>query len=71
MEETIAELLEQEEQAKEKYSNLISRMSGSTERQLIERILSQKRFEIETLKLLKTGKIPARFVASALWLTMV
>lgn len=62
MEETIAELLEQEEQAKEKYSNLISRMSGSTERQLIERILSQKRFEIETLKLLKTGKIPARFI---------
>ncbi len=62
MEETIAELLEQEEQAKDKYSNLIGRMSSNTERQLIERILSQKRFEIETLKLLKTGKTPSRFI---------
>jgi SH3-like domain-containing protein len=62
LEETIAELLEQEEQAKDKYSNLIGRMSSNTERQLIERILSQKRFEIETLKLLKTGKTPSRFI---------
>ena len=62
MEETVAELLEQEEQAREKYHNLIGKVSGSTERQLIERILSQKRFEIETLRLLKTGKIPSRFL---------
>jgi SH3-like domain-containing protein len=62
VEETIAELLTQEEEAKEKYNNLIGRMSGTTERQLIERILSQKRFEIETLKLLKAGKIPTRFI---------
>jgi len=62
VEETVAELLEQEEQAREKYQGLMGKVSGSTERQLIERILSQKRFEIETLRLLKTGKIPSRFL---------
>jgi len=62
VEETVAELLEQEEQAREKYQGLMCKVSGSTERQLIERILSQKRFEIETLRLLKTGKIPSRFL---------
>ena len=62
MEETVAELLEQEEQAREKYQGLMGKVYGSTERQLIERILSQKRFEIETLRLLKTGKIPSRFL---------
>ncbi len=62
MEEIIAELLEQEELSKDKYAELAARMSGGTERQLVGKILSQKKFEIETLKLLKSGKIPARFL---------
>ncbi|MGI6643559.1 MAG: SH3 domain-containing protein [Bacillota bacterium] len=62
MDETVAELLEREEDARQQYHALIGRLPGGTGRQLLERILTQKRFEIETLKLLKSGKVPDTFI---------
>ncbi len=62
MDETVALLLETEENARQQYQTLIGRLPGGTGRQLLERILTQKRFEIETLRLLKNGKVPDRFV---------
>ena len=62
MDDTVAELLEREENAKSQYQALLSRMSSGMARQLLERILAQKMFEIETLRLLAGGKIPERFL---------
>ncbi len=62
MEEIVKELLEQEQKARERYADLMANAQGSTERELIERILVQKKFEIETLKLLASGNIPDRFI---------
>lgn len=63
MEEILTELMEQEKQAVEKYKGLIKTARSSTERDLIDRILAQKKFEIETLKLLCSGNVPDRFMA--------
>lgn len=62
MEEIVKELLEQEQKARERYADLMANARGSTERELIERILIQKKFETETLKLLLSGNVPDRFV---------
>lgn len=61
MDDVVKELLEQEQRARERYADLMSNAAGATERELIERILVQKKFEIETLKLLASGKVPSRF----------
>lgn len=63
MEEMVSQLIEQEERAVEQYKSLLSAYSGATIRELIEKILNQKKFELETLKLLQTGAIPDRFIA--------
>ncbi|HHW17500.1 MAG TPA: SH3 domain-containing protein [Firmicutes bacterium] len=63
MEEILALLMEQELKAIEQYNELLKRSSGATERELIGRILAQKKFEVETLKLLRSGKVPDRFLA--------
>lgn len=62
MDDIVKELLEQEQRARERYADLMSSAAGATERELIERILIQKKFEIETLKLLASGKVPTRFI---------
>lgn len=62
MDDVVKELLEQEQRARERYADLMSSAAGATARELIERILVQKRFEIETLKLLASGKVPDRFI---------
>ncbi len=62
MDDTVAELLEREENARNQYQALMKRMSGGMARQLLEKILAQKMFEIETLRLLASGKIPDRFL---------
>lgn len=62
MEETVKALLEQEQKAREKFADLMAESRNATERELIERILIQKRFEIETLKLLASGNVPSRFM---------
>lgn len=62
MEEIVKELLDQEQRTRERYADLMASAAGATERELIERILVQKKFEIETLKLLATGNVPARFM---------
>ncbi len=62
MEDTVSELLEQERQAKAKYQGLLTRLHGVVERRLLERIISNKAFEIESLKLLRSGKVPERFI---------
>jgi SH3-like domain-containing protein len=61
VDEIVKLLLEQEQRARERYADLMASAAGSTERELIERILVQKKFEIETLKLLASGSVPARF----------
>ncbi len=63
MEEILTELIEQEKQAVEKYKGLVRTARSSTERDLLDRILAQKKFEIETLKLLCSGNVPDRFMA--------
>ncbi len=63
MEEVLLELMEQEKEAVEKYKNVSKTAKSSTERELIDRILSQKKFEIETLKLLCSGNVPDNFIA--------
>ncbi|HHY11726.1 MAG TPA: SH3 domain-containing protein [Firmicutes bacterium] len=63
MEEILTELMEQEKQAVEKYKDVSKKVRSSTERDLIDRILAQKKFEIETLKLLCSGNVPDRFIA--------
>jgi bacterioferritin (cytochrome b1) len=65
MEEILTELMEQEKQAVEKYKDISRRARSSTERDLINRILAQKNFEIETLRLLCSGNVPDRFLALA------
>jgi len=62
MDEVLSELLEQEQEARKRYTELLAEAKGATERELIERIIAQKKFEIETLKLLSTGKVPNRFM---------
>ncbi len=62
MDDTVAELLEREENAKKQYQALMARTSGGIGRQLLEKILAQKMFEIETLRLLNSGKMPDRFL---------
>ncbi len=62
MDDTVVELLNWEERAKQQYQALIGRLPSGTGRHLLERILTQKRFEIETLKLLNSGTIPDRFI---------
>lgn len=62
MEEVLSELLEQELKARERYTELLAEAKGATERELVGRIIAQKKFEIETLKLLSTGKVPNRFM---------
>ncbi|HHY76037.1 MAG TPA: SH3 domain-containing protein [Firmicutes bacterium] len=62
MGEVFNELLEQEQKARDKYSELLAEARTATEKELIQRIITQKRFEIETLKLLSTGKVPSRFI---------
>lgn len=62
MGDAIGELLEQEQRARERYTSLLAEARGATERELIERIIAQKKFEIETLKLLESGKVPDRFM---------
>jgi hypothetical protein len=63
MEEILTALMEQEQQAVEKYKDIARRARSSTERDLINRILAQKNFEIETLRLLCSGNVPDRFIA--------
>lgn len=63
MEEILNELMEQEKTAVEKYKDVAKKVRSSTERDLIDRILTQKQFEIDTLKLLCSGKVPDRFMA--------
>ncbi|HHY16487.1 MAG TPA: SH3 domain-containing protein [Firmicutes bacterium] len=65
MEEILTELMEQEMTSVEKYKDMAKKVRSSTERDLIDRILTQKRFEIETLRLLCSGKVPDRFIAFA------
>lgn len=62
VEDTVSELLEQERQAKAKYQGLFTRLHGTVERRLLERIICNKSFEIESLNLLKSGKVPDRFI---------
>lgn len=62
MGDAIQELLEQEQKARECYTELLAEARGATERELVERIIAQKKFEIETLKLLASGKVPDRFM---------
>ena len=62
MDEVLSELLEQEQKARDRYTDLRSGAKSATERELIERIIAQKKFEIETLRLLSTGKVPNRFM---------
>lgn len=62
MEDIVRELLDQEQRAKERYTDLLANASGATERELIERILTEKKFEIETLRLLASGKVPEKFL---------
>lgn len=62
MEDIIATLLELEEKAISLYRDLHSKIVSSTARELIEQVLSSKRFELETLKLLTTGNIPDKFM---------
>lgn len=59
----LTELLEQERETLRRYSEILGYISGKTERELLERVINQKRFEIETLNLLCTGKVPERFMA--------
>jgi len=62
VEDIVKGLLEQEQKARERYADLMAEARSATERDLIERILIQKKFEIETLKLLASGNVPARFL---------
>jgi SH3-like domain-containing protein len=62
VEEALKELLEQESKAREKYADLMASAGGATARELIATILAQKKFEIETLKLLASGKVPDQFM---------
>ncbi|MGI6661964.1 MAG: SH3 domain-containing protein [Bacillota bacterium] len=62
MDEVLSELLEQEQKARDRYTELRAGAKSATERELIERIIAQKKFEIETLRLLSTGKVPNRFM---------
>jgi len=63
VEEILSQLMEQEEDAIKQYKVLLGRSQGSTVRELIERVLAQKQFELETLKLLRTGNVPERFIS--------
>lgn len=63
MEEILQQLMEQEEQAIEKYKDISKKARSSVELDLINRILAQKRFEIETLRLLHSGNVPEKFLA--------
>ena len=63
MEEMLTQLMEQEKQTVEKYKDISQKARSSTEHDLINRILAQKKFEIETLRLLCSGKVPGRFIA--------
>lgn len=62
MEDTLKTLLEQAQKARENYADLMAESRSATERELIERIMIEKRFEIETLKLLASGNVPTRFM---------
>jgi SH3-like domain-containing protein len=63
MEEILNGLLAQEEKAIDEYTLLLSKASKRTERELLERVLAQKKFECESLRLLAGGKVPDRFIA--------
>jgi SH3-like domain-containing protein len=63
MEEILAALMEQEKHAVEKYKDISKKARSTVEHDLISRILAQKKFEIETLRLLCSGKVPDRFLA--------
>ena len=62
MDDIVKELLDQERKTRERYADLMASTPGAIERDLIERILVQKKFEIETLNLLASGKVPDRFM---------
>ncbi len=66
MEDAVSALLEQERQARAKYKELMARLHGVVERRLLEQIISNKTFEIESLKLLESGKVPHRFIGFGL-----
>ena len=62
MEDILKELLDQETKARDKYADLLASVGAATARELISTILDQKRFEIEALRLLASGKVPDRFL---------
>ena len=62
MEEILRELLDQETKARDKYAELLGSVRTATARELLSTILNQKKFEIETLRLLASGKVPDRFL---------
>ena len=62
LKEILKELLEQETKARDRYADLMGSAGSATARELLGTILNQKKFEIETLKLLASGKVPDRFL---------
>jgi len=62
VEEILRELLDQETKARDKYAELLGSVRTATARELLSTILNQKKFEIETLRLLASGKVPDRFL---------
>ena len=62
MEEILRELLDQETKARDKYAELLGSVRTATARELLSTILNQKKFEIETLRLLASSKVPDRFL---------
>lgn len=63
MEELLDRAIKQVSQLAQDYRELYERATGATERDLLGRILRQKKFEIDALELLKSGRVPERFIA--------
>ncbi|MBE3519271.1 MAG: SH3 domain-containing protein [Firmicutes bacterium] len=63
MEELLDRAIKQVTQLAQDYRELYERATGSTERELLGKMLRQKKFEMDALELLKSGRVPERFIA--------
>ena len=63
MEELLDRAIKQATDLSRDYRELYEKATGATERELLARMLRQKKFEIDALELLKSGRVPERFVA--------
>lgn len=63
MKQILDQLIEGQEFSFRQYKELYGNMTGSTEKQLLQRILVQKKFELEALKLLASDNVPRQFLS--------